>query len=640
MDRASDIPSLAEKMGCVGGIDSDIIPFPGDGAVNVTGSTILRCSEIDGATSFKIQIGKDENSLVDYDPESFQLMPLTTYFWKATIVGGACDGKTSPLFRFSTAADAVRFPFPADGELHAPLREIAGSYSPCEPLTLKWREGLNDGSYIVSISESSDMADAISAEVKTTSWRPGNLRHGKQYFWRVDTKTKDGSTVKGDVWSFKSDVTYAQEGRNEAENGVRGGLCFLEYDSNPSWINASGDYCTVGDEGPGYISFVWNGDPGRYDLKTAYFDESSGQGEYQIFINESLKDSWKANANDNSMKVHTSDDVTLDPGDEIRIGFFTNASMRCRTDYLDIVKREIKDNYNISVNIEPEEGGDVSPKSLLAKADEAVTFTATPADDYIFKNWTDEIGAVLSVDAEYTFVAKSDRVITANFELKPKQEGYHKPVISDFDFEYVKTHDLTEQKTNAQTGQLQWEIRQDCSDWVEYGSTKNDGLNVTPQNIDLDPITGERITLKTYKDNMIRVGATKYIILRVEATEKVQVYFTGGSSTPGTLAVTIENEEGDTRTINSSMEISKKSSPRSDSVEFELHPEKRYTIKIGGTQDIAVYAINLWTEDSNAVSSIDGDSMYEDLYDLQGMPIVNPKPGQIYIYNSKKYINK
>ncbi len=638
MDKAADVPSLVDKMGCVSGIESDIIPFPGDGAVNVTGSTRLMCGAVDGASSIRIQIGEDVNSLVDYNPESFRLKPLTTYYWNATIVGGDHDGKTSPLFRFTTAADAVRFPTPADGEMHAALREIVGNYSPCEPLTLRWREGLNDDSYIVSISEKSDMSGAISAEVKTTSWRPENLKYGKQYYWHVDTKTKDGSIVEGDVWSFKSDVAYAKEGRNEAEAGVRGGLCFLEYDANPSWIDASGEYCTVGDEGPGYISFVWQGEAGRYDLKTAYFDENSGQGEYQIFVNEDLKDSWKATANDNTMKEHTSDDITLSPGDEIRIGFCTNASMRCRTDYIDIAKREIKENYNITVRIAPEDGGSVSPESVVAKADESVTLTATPADDYLFKNWTDEIGAVLSTELEYTFIAKADREITANFELKPKQEGYHTPVLSDYEFEYVKTHDLTEQKTNAQTGQLQWEIRQDCSDWVEYGSTKNDGLNVTPQNIDLDPITGKRITLATYKDNMIRVGATKYVILRVEGTEKVQIYFTGGSSTPGTLAVTIESEDGEPQTVNSTLEISKKSTPRSDSVEFDINPSKKYVIKIGGTQDIAVYAFNLWPGEDNAVNSIDSDSKEGTIYNLQGIPVPNPTPGQIYIRNAQKFI--
>ncbi|MDE6394788.1 MAG: hypothetical protein K2K77_05540, partial [Duncaniella sp.] len=99
MDKASDVPGLVSRMGCVDDIESDIIPFPGDGAVNVTGSTILTCGESSGATSYRIRIGKSEDALNDYNAASYTLEPLTTYYWNATVVGGKNYGKTSPVFR-------------------------------------------------------------------------------------------------------------------------------------------------------------------------------------------------------------------------------------------------------------------------------------------------------------------------------------------------------------------------------------------------------------------------------------------------------------------------------------------------------------------------------------------------------------
>ena len=594
MDKASEVPGLVSKMGCIKGIESDIIPFPGDGAVSVVGSTTLKCGLYDGA-SYTIKIGEAPGKLKNYKPSSFKLKPSTTYYWQATIVGGPNNGKKSPVFRFTTAAKPTSFPMPQDGEVHTQLHEIAGHYSPCEPLTLHWREGFNDASYTVYLSENSDMKDAISVDVNTPSWRPGNLKPGMKYYWRVDTKTKDGSIVTGDVWNFKSDIAYAKEGRNEAENGVLGGLCFLEKNNNPSWIDASNGYTTVGDEGPGYISFVWDGEPGRYDVTTAFFDETRGQGEYYLFINEEQKDSWKATANDNSMKQHVSEDVTLAKGDEIRINFCTNANMRCRTDYIQIAKRVLKDNYTITVKVTPEEGGNITPERLVAKADTEVTFTAVPAHGYLFKNWTNDTGAVLSTNAAYTFVAKADREITANFDLKTKDPGYHSPKATDYDFEYVKTNDLTEQKTNAESGQLQWVIKQACSDWVEYGSTKKDGLVVSPKEIDIDPITDERGALVAFDgNNMVRVGATKYLILRLENTGKVKIYFTGGSSSDGVLTAILTSEDGNSQILNSSLEINKNSTPRSDALELTLDSKKKYSLQIGGTQDIAVYAIKLW----------------------------------------------
>lgn len=341
MDPASDLPGLVSRMGCVDGIESDIIPFPGDGAVNVTASTTLACGEIPDAGSYRIRIGKSADSLADYDSSSFVLEPLTTYFWNVTVDGGKNDGMTSPLFRFTTADTKARFPWPENGDVHAEIREIDGPASPCAPLTLKWREGLDDESYTVSISTNSDMSEATTATTASTSWRPGNLHHGDQYYWRVDTKTKAGAMETGDVWTFKSDISLATAGRNEAENAVRGALCFLEKDADPAWIDASNQYCTVGDEGPGYMSYVWSGEDGRHDITTAYFDEAAGQGIYALFVNDELKDRWTATANTNKMVEHVSEDIALADGDEIRIEFYAHDKMRCRTDYIDIRRRVI-----------------------------------------------------------------------------------------------------------------------------------------------------------------------------------------------------------------------------------------------------------------------------------------------------------
>lgn len=336
MDGAADVPGMVAAMGCAEGIEGDIIPFPGDGAIGVRTDTRPGCGDIEGATGYIYKIGVTPESMGECRPEDMVLMPATTYYWQVSVVGGRYDGRTSGVFRFATAGAKAYDPSPADGERHAELREIAGESVPCEPLTLRWREGFDAVGYTVSIGRSADMSGAESAEVAVPAYRPGNLRHGETYYWRVDTRRRDGTVAEGDVWSFGSDVSRARVGRNEVEHAVRGGLCFPERDVLASWIVASNDSCNVGDQGPGYMSFVWDGEPGTYDFGTAYFDESSGQGWFGVYVNEERKDGWTASANSNKMAVRRTAGVALGHGDEIRIEFYTQKNMRCRTDYVDI----------------------------------------------------------------------------------------------------------------------------------------------------------------------------------------------------------------------------------------------------------------------------------------------------------------
>lgn len=336
LDKAADVPGLVSAMGCTEGIEGDIIPFPGDGAIGIQAGIRPSCSDIEGATDYIYTIGVTPESMHECRPEEITLAPSTTYYWQVRVVGGKYDGKTSGIFRFATAGTKAHTPSPADGDCHAALREIVGESVPCAPLTLRWRESFDAEGYTVSVGQESDMTDAVSIDVDQPAYRPDNLRHGETYYWRVDTKRQDGTIAEGDVWSFSSDISLAHAGRNEVEHAVRGGLCFPERDVTANWIIASNDSCNVGDQGPGYMSFVWDGETGAYNLGTAYFDESSGQGWFSVYVNEEQHDEWTASANNNKMAIRQTKNVALAHGDEIRIEFYTQKNMRCRTDYIDI----------------------------------------------------------------------------------------------------------------------------------------------------------------------------------------------------------------------------------------------------------------------------------------------------------------
>ena len=331
LDDAANVASLVERMGCVSGLESDIIPFPGDGAIGILHGTTLACGDIEEAKSYIYKIGTSPDKLQVYNPATFVLQPSTIYYWQVTVKGGKHNGKTSGIFRFATADVNAHFPTPADGERHASLREIASANSPCAPVSLRWREAFDAVSYTVYVGTDANLSGVDGVKVNSTSFQPSDLKHGMTYYWRVDANHADGTVTKGTVWSFCSDISHANIGRNEVEHGVRGGLCFPT-----KWALASNDSCNVGDQGPGYTSFVWAGEAGHYDVSTAYLDEKSGQGWFGLYVNEERKDEWTATANNDSMAIRTTKSVYLKHGDEIRIEFVTDGRMRCRVDYVDI----------------------------------------------------------------------------------------------------------------------------------------------------------------------------------------------------------------------------------------------------------------------------------------------------------------
>ena len=70
--------------------------------------------------------------------------------------------------------------------------------------------------------------------------------------------------------------------------------------------------------------------------------------------------------------------------------------------------------YAITVNIDPANGGTVTGANTYNYG-EMVTLTVTPAENYVFANWT-ENGAVISENATYTFQALCDRTLVAHLE--------------------------------------------------------------------------------------------------------------------------------------------------------------------------------------------------------------------------------
>lgn len=71
--------------------------------------------------------------------------------------------------------------------------------------------------------------------------------------------------------------------------------------------------------------------------------------------------------------------------------------------------------FKLTTQAQPAEGGTVSPASGTFDEGEEVTLKATPADEYLFKNWSDD---AVGNENPITIIMTDDKFITANFEKR------------------------------------------------------------------------------------------------------------------------------------------------------------------------------------------------------------------------------
>lgn len=289
----------------------------------------------------------------------------------------------------------------------------------------------------------------------------------------------------------------------------------------------------------------------------------------------------------------------------------------------------------------PSEGGSVDPAKVDCMTGDNVTFTATAAAGYKFVNWTvAATGKVLSTDAVFTFTATDSMEMAAHFILEEKQVAHHVPVATDYEFELVDATLFPEQQPNAETGANEWVIKNEYSDWVKYSTSP---VQVGGRMVQIDPVTGEQCEYRNFGTmNMIRVGESKSLSLYIDKTKKATVFFNGAASTPGHIVVTVRPEGEEAYVLESTKEVGKTTgSVQSDMITFDLNGAKKHEIQLSGTQDMAVWALRLWPAGDSAVDEIELDKIGDGaIYNLQGIRVDNPLPGEIYIRNGKKFLLK
>lgn len=347
-DTAANVPA-AVKSGAgpmASGATHLICPTPGQGAIDfTTASPNLLWTTNDGALSWDVYFGTTASPAFQLNTtaRSFNpgtLLPNTDYFWRVDVhtAGGTVTGD---LFRFHTAATNAAKPFPANNELHAPLR-MAASTTTTKPVELTWTPGFNVATNLIYFGTNAALTAGDYKGAATSSlYAPGPLVYGQTYYWRIDTVQSNGTVVAGTTWNFKSDVTYSTTGRTECENMVPSARYFKENDTG--WFPASGLYTmrleggTVGDtHSPGTLSTVWAGTNVLCNISVNYYDESTGSGWYALYVNQTKITEWFASANDNLLHTNLISNVSLNTGDELRIAAYSDLTEFNRSDCIDV----------------------------------------------------------------------------------------------------------------------------------------------------------------------------------------------------------------------------------------------------------------------------------------------------------------
>ena len=141
-----------------------------------------------------------------------------------------------------------------------------------------------------------------------------------------------------------------------------------------------------------------------------------------------------------------------------------------------IVKKDVL----ITAKAQPEEAGSVSPTRIECLEGDEVTVVATVNNGYIFNNWTDADGKVLSNAATYTFAARDTLELTANFTKSEitgdVDESYASAtwdgsnVVRATEFAAI-TDSETQNATNAVDGQSVVIIQRPCMTVTAVGGT-------------------------------------------------------------------------------------------------------------------------------------------------------------------------
>ena len=137
--------------------------------------------------------------------------------------------------------------------------------------------------------------------------------------------------------------------------------------------------------------------------------------------------------------------------------------------------------YNVTITLNPSNGGSVSPNGGQFDENKIVSFTVSPSQNYLFKNWS---GADTSSDNPLLLLVNSNKTLTVNFEKKDTDED---GVTNDIDQCPDTPNGEQVNETGCSSAQLDTD-GDGVEDSVDQDNSTRSGVPVDDNGVMLNPI--------------------------------------------------------------------------------------------------------------------------------------------------------
>ena len=129
-----------------------------------------------------------------------------------------------------------------------------------------------------------------------------------------------------------------------------------------SAVASGGEWIQLAAGEPGEARYTFGGEEGAYDLRIIYFDEDDGIGSLAVFLNDVEVDSWlwneelgSPNASLETRRQRFVGELTVAPGDVLRLNGTSDAGERTRVDRLEFSPSVPADTTGASLRLEAED---------------------------------------------------------------------------------------------------------------------------------------------------------------------------------------------------------------------------------------------------------------------------------------------
>lgn len=196
-------------------------PFPENGATNMDGYKLklswsardpnffdtLRYDVYFGESPSNLELiaSKISNSYVELGGKYELLLKNKKYYWRVVVWDSKNEYAEGDVWEFTTAPNYLprlsESPTPSNGATNVPVNPV-----------LRWDAFDPDGDALTFDLQFGEFSPPplIASGLTVKEYRPGTLKYGTKYYWKLVVKDSKGARVEGPIWSFTTEVPLGE----------------------------------------------------------------------------------------------------------------------------------------------------------------------------------------------------------------------------------------------------------------------------------------------------------------------------------------------------------------------------------------------------------------------------------------------